>query len=174
MGRQVSDADDKRRQMVLRGRVALGHAVAASMATVVKLLDNAVGAHYDVLDKHFIEAKPGSARQMPEAEMGHLPAVGEMPELVVAYLSYEMHTNAHVLTEHFCSSTAPVTLNLPFLKATAVPKRGCLLVRVDILHAGDGNEQKWRLREYIHVMLALCTSRPHRDYASHITFPRCE
>jgi len=174
MGRQGSDADDKRRQIVVGGRGALGHAVAAAMATVVKLLYNAFGAHYDVLDKHVIIARPSAARQMPQAAMGHLPAVGEVPELVVAYLSIEMHTIVHVLPDLFGSAAAPVTLSLPFFKATAVPERGCLLVRGDLLHAGDGNEQKRRLRRCIHVMLALCTSRPHRDYASHIALPRCE
>jgi len=85
MGRQGSDTDDKRRQIVVGGRGALGHAVAAAISTVDKLLCNAFGAHYDVLDKHVIIAKPGTARQTPQAAMGHLPAFGEMPELVVAY-----------------------------------------------------------------------------------------
>ena len=155
MGRQGSDADDKRRQIVVGGRGALGYAVAAAMATVVELLYNASGAHYDVLDKHVSIAKPGAARQEPQAAMDHMPAVGEMPELVVAYLSFEMNTIVHVLPDHFGSAAAPVTLSLPFFKAVVVPERGCLLVRGDLLHAWDGNEQKRRLRRCIHVMLAL-------------------
>jgi len=107
--------------------------------------------------------------------MGHLPAVGEMPELVVSYLRFEIYTIVHVLPDHFGSAAAPVTLSLPFFKATAVPPRGFWLVRGgDLLHAGDGNEEKRRLRRCIHVILALCTSRPHHDYASHIALPRCE
>jgi len=171
---QVSGAEDKRRQIVVGGRGALGHAVAAAMAAVVGLLYNAFGAHYGVLDRHVIIAKSGAARQMPQAAMGHIPAVGEMLQLVVAYLSFEMNTIVHVLPDHSGSAAAPVTLSLPFFKATVVPERGCLLVRGDLLYAGDGNEQKRRLRRCIHDMLALCTSRPHRDYAGHIALPRCE
>jgi len=174
MGRQGSGADDQRRQIVVGGRGALGHAVAAAMAAVVELLCNAFGAHYDVLDKHMIIAKPGAARQMPQAAMGHMPAVGEMPELVVAYFSFELNTIVDVLPDHFGSAAAPVTLSLPLFKATVVPERGCLLVRCDLLHAWDGNEKIQRLRRCIHVMLALCTSRPHRDYAGHIALPRCQ
>ena len=44
MGRKGSDAHDKRRKIVVGGRGTLGHAVAAEMATVVKLLYNAFGA----------------------------------------------------------------------------------------------------------------------------------
>jgi len=85
------------------------------------------GFAYDMVTPSVVVTMRHVQRQKAHAGAGHFPVVGDVPELLVAYLAIEPGTVVHVWPKTFGHYTGRVAGELRFPQAIAVPVGSCLV-----------------------------------------------